>query len=186
MRMSMMMIRMMMMSTMSMTMMTMTILSDDDVDGSAPSECAVSRAERQNMLINDPPRTTALLGAHCIMHTAVHSVLHLAPLHCLMHTAVHCLMQCTIHTAQCTLHRTTTLRGAHCMMHCTVHTAQCVPPHSTALNGAHMVHLQHTWYTCTCYTHTNMVLHLTPPHRAVWCTALNTALHHITLLLILL
>ena len=64
------------------------------------------------------------------------------------------------------------------MMQCTVHTAQCVPPHSTALNGAHMVHLHHTWYTCTCYTHTNMVLHLTPPHRAVWCTALNTSLHH--------
>ena len=65
MRMSMMMIRMMMMSTMRMTMMRMTILSNDDVDGSAPGECAVSRAERQNMLINDPPRTTALRDAHC-------------------------------------------------------------------------------------------------------------------------
>ena len=87
-----MMIRMMMMSTMSMTMtmtmMTMTILSNDDVDGSAPGECAVSRAERQNMLINDPPRTTTLQDAHCT--TAVHcalSVHYLAPLHFLVHTA---------------------------------------------------------------------------------------------------
>ena len=69
-------------------MMTMTILSDDDVDGSAPGECAVSRAERQNMLINDPPRTTTLQDAHCT--TAVHcalSVHYLAPLHFLVHTA---------------------------------------------------------------------------------------------------
>ena len=65
-----------------MTMMTMTILSDDDVDGSAPGECAVSRAERQNMLINDPPRTTALHDA--LRDVSVH---YLAPLHFLVHTA---------------------------------------------------------------------------------------------------
>ena len=102
MRMSMMMIRMMMMSTMRMTMMRMTILSNDDVDGSAPGECAVSRAERQNMLINDPPRTTALCDAHCTLqwmmkctlYTAVHSTLsvhYLPPLQCAMQIALQCI-----------------------------------------------------------------------------------------------
>ena len=43
----------------------------------SPGECAVSRAERQNMLINDPPHTNPL---HCFS-TAFALYFHITPLH---------------------------------------------------------------------------------------------------------
>ena len=120
---------------------------------SPTSECAVSGAERQNMLINDPPHTTALRCTDMHWYTYKYKIkihpkifqlmIHLTPLHCV---ALIYAVQYYIQGALYTFHN-------HISHHCT---KWC-----TALQ----------WYTykvqCT--------IHCTALHYVVQCMVQNTS-----------
>ena len=127
-------------------MMTMTIVSDDDVDGSAPGECAVSRAERQNMLINDPPHTTALLGAHFTAQN------------CTALGALHCKTHCKLHsTAWCTLRCTAVvaLHAQHTPLH---YTANCICSALCTATGTAVDSTLHRTQALHCAPHTAVAM----------------------------
>ena len=120
---------------------------------SPTSECAVSGAERQNMLINDPPHTTALRCTDMHWYTYKYKIkihpkifqlmIHLTPLHCV---ALIYEVQWYIQGALYTFHN-------HISHHCT---KWC-----TALQ----------WYTYKVQCTIHCIVHTTALHCTMLCSA---------------